>query len=301
MLNAMTVDLEDWAQGVLDPRSPVTHRVASNLDRVLALLDRHRVRATFFALGRTCEALPGLLPRIRDAGHEIGSHGYGHELVYRMTPEQFRGDVERSVRVIEAQIQERPIGYRAPAFSITPASRWAGPILASLGFRYDSSIFPIRKRRYGIPDAPRFPHSWPDCDLIEFPLTTLRWLGRNWPVCGGGYTRLMPAAVMAGALRRANRLEQPGVIYLHPYELSPGEVAAFQRDGFRVTWRRRLTQELWRSRVAARLAHLFRAFEFGPMGEVLAVRCRSGPPRCVLDPRPLPHPTDAGLALGPGS
>lgn len=275
VLNAMTIDLEDWAQGALDPRYPVTNRVRVNLDRVLTLLDRHHVRATFFALGKVCEAFPDMLPRIRDAGHEIGSHGYGHELIYHLSPELFAADVHLSIEVIETQTGRRPVGYRAPAFSITKASLWAGPILEEAGFRYSSSIFPIRKRRYGIADSPRFPHRWPALELLEFPITTLRWLGRNWPVCGGGYSRLIPAALMAHAIRRAHREGQPAVVYLHPYELAPGEVAALRREGFRVNWRRRLMQELWRSRVADRLSRLLREFEFAPMGEVLGLLPKS--------------------------
>lgn len=276
----MTVDLEDWAQAVVDPRLPVSGRVVANVERVLALLDRHGVRVTFFALGKVCEAHPCLLPIIRDAGHEIASHGYGHELVYRLSAEEFESDVNRSIQIIEAQAGVMPLGYRAPAFSITQRSRWAAPILSRLGIRYSSSVFPIAGRRYGVPDAPRFPHRWNGCDLIEFPLTTLRLAGRNWPACGGGYTRLLPAALLARAVRQANRRLQPAVVYLHPYELAPGEVRGFARDGVPVGWKRWFTQELWRTRVPDRLARLFDAFEFGPMARSLA---QSGRP-LVLPP-----------------
>ncbi len=122
MLNAITVDLEDWGQSVIDPALPVTDRVLRNTDRVLELLDEHGLRATFFALGRVCEAFPGLLPRIAQAGHEVASHGYGHELIYRITPKAFREDVRRSAELIAEQTGRRPIGYRAPAFSITERS-----------------------------------------------------------------------------------------------------------------------------------------------------------------------------------
>jgi polysaccharide deacetylase family protein (PEP-CTERM system associated) len=270
MLNAMTIDLEDWAQAVVGPDLPVTEHVLANTERVLRFLDRHRVRATFFALGKVCERFASLLPDIASAGHEIASHGYGHELVYRQTPEQFERDVQRSIEIIEAQIGRRPTGYRAPAFSITRQSTWAGPVLERLGFRYSSSIFPVRKQRYGMPDSPRFPHRWAGSELIEFPLTTLRMGGRNWPACGGGYTRLLPAAVMAHAIRRMNRDGHPAVIYLHPYELASGEVSDFVRAGTRVSSLRRLTQELWRSRVEPRLARLLGEFRFGSMSTALA-------------------------------
>jgi polysaccharide deacetylase family protein (PEP-CTERM system associated) len=269
MLNAMTVDLEDWAQAVVDPNCPITERVVENTSRLLDFLDRHGVRATFFALGKVCERFGALLPRIAAAGHEIASHGYGHELVYRQGPERFEEDIRRSVALIEAQIGRRPLGYRAPAFSITSRSLWAGPILARLGFQYSSSIFPIAGRRYGIPSWPRIPAHWPDCDLVEFPLTTLRLGGRNLPALGGGYTRLLPAPVLASAIRRMNRLGGPAVIYLHPYELAVGEVDWFQRCATALSRRRRWMQALWRSRVEPRLSCLIKEFSFATMSESL--------------------------------
>ena len=271
MLNALTIDLEDWAQSVLDPALPVTGRVEDNTCRMLDLLDRHGVRATFFALGKVCERFDRLLPTIAAAGHEIASHGYGHELVYRLTPARLAEDLRRSIAIIEGQTGRRPLGYRAPAFSITDRSRWAGPILAELGFRYSSSVFPIAGRRYGIPDWPPIPQRWPDCDLIEFPPSTVRLAGRNWPACGGGYTRLLPAAVMAWAIRRLNRRGTPGVVYLHPYELSADEVRRFFQAGVRCSRAKRLTQSLWRSRVGPRVSRLLGEFAFGPMSEALAI------------------------------
>jgi polysaccharide deacetylase family protein (PEP-CTERM system associated) len=228
------------------------------------------VRATFFALGRVCERFPALLPAITDAGHEVASHGYGHELVHRQSPDAFAADVARSIEVIEQQTDRRPIGYRAPAFSMTRQTGWAGPILAGLGFRYSSSIFPIRGRRYGQPDAPRVPYRWPSCDLIEFPLTTIRMFGRNLPVCGGGYTRLLPAPILASTIGLLNRRGQPAVIYLHPYELAAEEVSSFCRRGIRASHKRKLTQSLWRSRVQGRLCRLFEEFPFSTMTQALA-------------------------------
>jgi polysaccharide deacetylase family protein (PEP-CTERM system associated) len=270
VLNAFTVDVEDWGQSVIDPRLPVTDRVVRNTDRVLAFLDIHGVRATFFALGRVCETFPRLLPTIAAAGHEIASHGYGHELVYDLTPKAFAEDVRRSVDIIADQTGRRPIGYRAPAFSITGASRWAGPILCELGFEYSSSVFPIHGRRYGIPGEPPLPHRWPDCGLVEFPPTTVRLAGRAWPVCGGGYTRLLPLPLMATAIQRLNRAGQPAMVYMHPYEFAAAETEEFRREGVVFSWKRQFTQELWRSRVPSRIAGLFKRFRFGTMQEVLA-------------------------------
>lgn len=269
MLNALTIDLEDWPQAVLDPNLPVTDHVVGNVNRLLGLLDKHSVRATFFALGKVCECHPRLLPLIQSAGHEIASHGYGHQLVYRLTPGQFEQDVKRSIEIIESQTGRRPLGYRAPAFSITRESLWAGPMLARLGFRYSSSIFPIRKARYGIPDAPRVPHRWGNCDLVELPLTTLRILGRNVPVCGGGYMRLLPWWVHARAIAGLNAAGHPAVVYLHPYELATEEIRTLRKNGLRVSTRRRIMQSLWRSRMAPRLTRLLDAFDFAPITQVL--------------------------------
>lgn len=271
MLNALTIDLEDWGQSVLDPHLPVTDHVIVNVDRLLDFLDHHNVRATFFALGKVCEKFPQILPAVAECGHEIASHGYGHLRVDRLTPAEFTEDLQRSIDVIESQTGRTPMGYRAPQFSITRACTWAGPILSNHGFRYSSSIFPIHGLRYGIGGWPRFPNFWPTCRLIEFPVTTLRMAGLNLPVLGGGYTRLMPAAIQAHTIRRANEMHQPALLYVHPYELAPDEVERFRRDGFKVSWPRGLTQSLWRSRVAPRLSRLLKEFRFAPVNKVLAV------------------------------
>lgn len=269
--NALTIDLEDWAQSTLGPTMPITARVLKNTDRMLALLDRYGVRATFFALGKVCEAFPHLLPRIASAGHEVATHGYGHELLCSITPERFKADLVRSMEIIEGQVGRRPIGYRAPAFSVTRQSMWAGPIMADLGIRYSSSIFPIAHRRYGIPDAERFPHRWESCDLIEFPLTTVHRFGRNLPVAGGGYFRLLPRVVLSAAIRETNRQSQPAVVYLHPHELDINELSELKRRGWSITWRTYLSQSLFRGRIRGRLAALFREFRFTTMAEVLGL------------------------------
>ncbi len=302
VVNAFTVDLEDWAHGLLGGETPITSRVVSNVERMLALLERHNVKATFFALGRVCEQFPELLPRVADCGHEIASHGYGHQLLFNMTPESFREDVRRSVDLIGEQTGAAPIGYRAPAFSITRQSLWAGPILAELGFKYSSSIFPIRDRRYGIADAPPFPFRWEDwqtarqvgvsgaalkpearspkpgrwvqthpTSLIEFPMTTLAFGGRRWPVCGGGYLRLLPTCFLKAAVRQAHRQGQPTVVYMHPYELDVSEVGELKRAGWHFGRQTALTQSLFRCFIKRRLADVFRTFKFAPMRDVLGV------------------------------
>ncbi len=293
VVNAFTVDLEDWAHGLLGGETPITSRVVGNLERMLALLERHNVKATFFALGRVCEKFPELLPRVAACGHEIASHGYGHDLVFNMTPESFREDVRRSVGIIGEQTGAAPIGYRAPAFSITRQSMWAGSILAELGFKYSSSIFPIHGSRYGIAGAPAFPFKWKDWstlrqagvpraagkpearspkpDLIEFPMTTLTFVGRRWPVCGGGYLRLLPTCFLKAAVRQAHRRGQPAVVYMHPYELDVSEVCELERAGWRFGRKTALTQSMFRCFIKRRLADIFRTFKFAPLRDVLGV------------------------------
>ena len=329
MLDAFTVDLEDWAHGLLGGDTPITPRVVRNVERVLALLERHKVRATFFALGKVCRKFPQLLPRVAAAGHEIASHGFGHQRVFNMTPEAFRDDVQRSIDIIGEQVGVAPIGYRAPAFSITQRSLWAGAVLADLGFKYSSSIFPIRGARYGIFGAPRYPFRWSEwqhgrsassfvaigergfaraeargslnppsphdlrlrkiaraeargslareCtevqseDLLEFPMTTLALAGRRWPVCGGGYLRLLPTCFLNTAIQQAHRHGQPGVVYVHPYELDVNEVSELQHAGWRFGRLTALKQSLFRCLVKSRLADLLRTFKFAPMREVLGV------------------------------
>ncbi len=270
-LNALTIDLEDWAQSTLGHQMPITDRVVRNTDRVLGVLSDHGVRATFFALGKVCEKFPQLLENIASAGHEIASHGWGHQLVSTLTPTQFEADVSRGVAVIESQIGRRPIGYRAPAFSITRECDWVGPVLCRLGFKYSSSIFPIAGKRYGIAGANRFVHRWNNCNLIEFPLSTIRRFNRNFPMSGGGYLRLLPRRIVAGAIRELNREGHPAVIYMHPYEMDVREIAELKRAGWSIHWKTHLHQSLFRGRFCARLKALLSEFRFAPMAEVLGL------------------------------
>lgn len=270
--HVFTVDLEDWPVAVLGPEHEISDRVVANTRHVLQLLQWHGVRATFFVLSRVAERFPQLIYDVRASGHEIASHGHSHKLVTRMTPGEFADDVGRSLDILQRIVGERPVGYRAPAFSIVESTRWAGPLLANLGIQYSSSIFPIRHRRYGIADAPREPHRWPDCDLIECPPATVRIWGRNLPVAGGGYFRLMPGATARRAIRGLERAGKPAVLYLHPYELDAGGVAEHVRDGVPVGFGRRITQELFRGRIEKRLHRLFESFQFVTLRDSLRTR-----------------------------
>lgn len=268
--HVFTVDLEDWPVAVLGPEHEISDRVVLNTRRVLQILQWHGLRATFFVLSRVAERFPALIHEVIDAGHEIASHGHSHKLVTRMSPGEFADDVGRSLDILQRLTGERPIGYRAPAFSIVESTRWAGSVLAQLGIKYSSSIFPIHHPRYGIADAPAHTHRWSDCDLIECPPATLRALGRNWPMAGGGYLRLLPGVAVRAAISRLERRQQAAVLYMHPYELDAGGVRVHMRAGVPVGIKRRVTQELFRGRIESRLHRLFERFEFVTLRQALA-------------------------------
>lgn len=229
----MSVDVEDYfhvnAFDGLVPRSrwdSMESRVAANTDRLLAIFDEFGVRATFFVLGWVGRRHPQLVRRIAAAGHEIASHGYAHRLVYDQTPAAFRADVRRAKTVLEQLCGRRVAGYRAPSYSITRRSLWALDILAEEGYTYDSSIFPIRHDRYGIPDSARMPYyiTRRAGSILEVPGSTTRVGPVNLPVAGGGYFRLLPYWWTRWGISRVNRLEgQPVVFYLHPWEIDPDQ------------------------------------------------------------------------------
>lgn len=276
MRNAFSVDVEDWYQ-VSDFEEVVAFsawdrfesRVTRNTERVLGLLAEHGVKATFFILTWNAERHPGLVRRIADAGHEIASHGYRHRLIYEQTPMEFRDDVSRSKKILEDIVGRPVLGYRAPSFSLTRASLWALDILLECGIRYDSSIFPVRDRLYGIPHARRFPfviRADGDRTLVEFPMSTARAASRNWPLGGGAYLRLFPYRYMRWGIRRVNREGQPALVYVHPWELDPHQprITAAGKRGFS-------THYINLHRTEARLRRLLKDFAFAPIREVLGL------------------------------
>ncbi len=231
-VNAMTCDVEDWFQvqafaGVIarDAWETLPRRVEANMDRVLAAFAAAGVHGTFFTLGWIAERHPALIRRIVAEGHELASHGHGHQRVDQLDREAFRTDIARARKTLEDTGGVAVQGYRAPTFSIGPRTAWAHQVLEEEGYRYSSSVFPVRHDLYGDPSAPRFPYRPPGRDrLQELPLTTLRLRGRNLPCAGGGYFRLVPYGLFRLALRRFNAAErQPGVFYFHPWEIDPGQ------------------------------------------------------------------------------
>jgi polysaccharide deacetylase family protein (PEP-CTERM system associated) len=225
--NALTVDVEDFfhVQAFADVISPeswdaLPRRVEQNTERLLELCARAGVTGTFFTLGWVAERHPALVRRIVAGGHELASHGHGHQRVDGLAPAAFRDDVVRAKALLEDAGGVAVAGYRAPTFSIGPKTPWAAGILAETGHRYSSSVYPVRHDLYGAPDASRVPYRHDG--LWEFPMTTLRVGSKNLPCSGGGYFRLLPYPLYRLALRRANAaLRQPGLFYTHPWEIDP--------------------------------------------------------------------------------
>lgn len=266
-LHALTVDVEDWPQSTLDHSLPITERAVRNTHRLLGILRERNVKGTFFVLGLLAEKFPRLVQEIAAEGHEIGSHGYSHKPVFAIGPDAFEGELVRSVGMLEDITGERVYGYRAPDFSITSQSLWALDILAAHGLEYDSSIFPMKLRRYGIAGFPRGVHQL-DNGLMEAPLSTVTWGGRRWPIAGGGYLRLYPYAMTRSGVRQLEGEGQPAIVYLHPYEVDPAELREVPH---RVAAKTRLTQGLNRRYVQPRLERLLGEFRFGTLRDVIQV------------------------------
>ena len=274
MVNALTFDVEEYFHaeafaGVVraDAWSGLESRIVDETARILDLLAESGTTATFFVLGWVAERYPGLVRAIEGQGHEIACHGYGHRMITRLSRTEFAADVERAKTALEDAAGTAVIGYRAPTFSVVRETLWSLEVLAEAGFRYDSSIFPVVHDRYGIPDAPRFPHRRAvarGATIVEFPLSTVTALNWRFPIAGGGYFRLLPYAATAWGLRRLNRREgQPGMVYLHPWEMDEGQprlpVGRLARLRHSVNTR---TTEL-------KLRRLVREFEFAPARDVL--------------------------------
>jgi polysaccharide deacetylase family protein (PEP-CTERM system associated) len=272
MKNALTIDIEDYFQ-VTDfdeiiPRSrwdSMESRVERNTGKVLRILDDRGVRATFFVLGWVAERYPGLVKEIASLGHEIGCHGRNHHQVFRMSPDGFRDDLRRSKRTLEDISGCSVVAFRAPSFSVSSKTPWVWPILCDEGFRIDSSIYPVHHDRYSNPDERRFIHVREDGErsIVEFPLMTLRFLGNNIPVAGGGYLRLFPVWFIERGIRTCNKRNYPGILYFHPWEIDPDQpkIAA--------GWRTRFRHYVNLGRTEAKIRRLLGRFPFAPLGEVV--------------------------------
>ena len=268
--NALTIDVEDYFQ--VSAMAPYIHRgdwdriecrVENNVDRLLGMLDRHATRATFFTLGWVAQRYPQIVRRIVAQGHELASHGYGHQRASELSRRAFTEDIKRARRLLEDIGGQAVLGYRAPSFSIAIGNLWAFDCLWATGHRYSSSIYPIAHDHYGMPDSPRFAHPVVN-GLLEIPLTTLRMRGRNWPCSGGGYFRLLPYALSRWMIRRVNAVDRkPAIFYCHPWEIDPGQPRVAGID-----LKTRFRHYLHIDRMESRLERLLRDFRWGRMDEI---------------------------------
>jgi polysaccharide deacetylase family protein (PEP-CTERM system associated) len=268
--NALTIDFEDWYQGLEIPYAKwdgFEDRIVAVGHRLLEVFDEADVKATFFILGYAAEKHPQLVREIAAAGHEIGTHGFSHQFIYKQSPELFRSEITRAVNFLRDTTGTDVVGHRAPYFSITKDSLWALDILGEVGIKYDSSIFPVLNYRYGIPDAPKLPYEIASGDRLmkEFPISTWRIFGKSLPVAGGAYFRIFPYHFTRYAFRDINKAGNPFVFYLHPWEIDPAHP--------RIPLPRRvaLTHYFNLSATERRLRKLLKDFKFAPMKEVLNV------------------------------
>jgi polysaccharide deacetylase family protein (PEP-CTERM system associated) len=274
VVNGFSIDVEDYFQVAAfssviarDSWAQRESRVERNTDAVLGLLAERSVRGTFFVLGWIAERHPALVRRIGAAGHEIASHGFAHELIYRQSHKDFREETIRSKRLLEDLTGRAVLGYRAASFSVTTQSLWALDVLIDAGFEYDSSIFPIHHDRYGIPGAARRPGiitAPSGRTLVEFPMSVASFLGAPVPVSGGGYFRLLPYWLTRRGLKQINQSGCPFTFYLHPWEIDPGQPRV------QAGWRSRLRHYTNLEICEGRLRRLLSEFRFATMHNVLA-------------------------------
>ncbi len=277
VLNAMTIDVEDWFQvqafaGTISRNDwdSIPTRVEANTERFLQMFAEAGVNATFFTLGWVADRHPALVRRIVDSGHELASHGYAHRLAHEQSPDEFREDVNRARRVLEDVAGVVVRGYRAPTFSINTHNLWAFDVLADEGYAYSSSIFPIRHDLYGMPEASRFPHRVAGGRLLEIPMTTVRIGARNLPCSGGGYFRLLPYGLFRAGLRRFNTQDRArGMFYTHPWEIDPGQPRVESAPAMA-----KFRHYVNMSHTAARIGRLLKDFAWGRVDQVFEAELR---------------------------
>lgn len=278
LVNALTIDVEDYFQvSAFAPFIQRTEwdarecRVERNVGRILDMLAAQNTQATFFTLGWIAQRYPHLVRRIADEGHEVASHGYGHERVSDLTPETFAHDIRTAKQLLEDIAGVEVTGYRAPSFSIGRGNLWALDVLEQEGYRYSSSIYPIQHDHYGMPDAPRFAHRIRQ-GLMEVPPTTLRMFNRNLPSSGGGYFRLFPYALSRWMLRQVNQKDQqPAIFYFHPWEIDSEQPRVAGIDA-----RTRFRHYVNIPRMEQRLERLLQDFQWGRMDHIFLKQAHSG-------------------------
>lgn len=270
IVNALSIDVEDYFQVAafagqisLSDWDQCESRIERNVDLILGLLADHETKATFFTLGWIADRYPGLVRRILDEGHELASHGYSHQKATAQTAHEFFSDIAHAKTTLEDIGGTEVKGYRAPSFSIGSENMWALECIERAGYKYSSSIYPVKHDHYGLPDFPRFALKV-GSGLVEIPISTTRILNRNWPVGGGGFFRLLPYQVSRWGLRRVNQVdEQPAIFYFHPWEIDPQQPRVPGLSG-----RSKFRHYLNLARTESRLRRLLVDFAWGRADEV---------------------------------
>jgi polysaccharide deacetylase family protein (PEP-CTERM system associated) len=274
IVNALTIDVEDYFQVsafasniARTEWARMPSRVERNIERILAMLEEHGVKATFFTLGWIAERYPSLVRQIADSGHEVASHGYGHERATNQSPDAFLADIKLAKLVLEGITGTEALGYRAPSFSVGDANPWAAACIEQAGYQYSSSVYPISHDHYGKPNGARFAYM-SSGKLLEIPLTTVRMFRKNWPAAGGGYFRLLPYAMSKWCINRVNRVDQqPAIFYFHPWEIDPTQP---RMPG--ITRKTRFRHYLNLDRMERRLRNLMSDFKWGRADKVFLKR-----------------------------
>lgn len=268
--NALTFDIEDWYQGLTSTSENIEQwanfesRVEKNSEFILDKLTTANIKATFFILGYVAEHCPRLIKTISGEGHEIGLHGYYHRKVNQLRSDQFIRDIQKTLLIVEETSGKKVVGFRAPMFSIDRDSMWALEVLKDMGFRYDSSVYPIRNRYYGAPDAPRFAYRpFKNHGFYEIPVSTTRIFGKNWPVGGGFYFRAIPYPLFRHEINRLNNQGKPAVLYFHPWEFD------LEQPYQKVTLREKVTHFYGRKGLEGKFTQLLKDFKFGPVSELI--------------------------------
>ncbi|MDP2939632.1 MAG: polysaccharide deacetylase family protein [Candidatus Omnitrophota bacterium] len=271
MINALGIDVEEWfhicgiKSSVIEKENHIFEsRVIENTTQLLEVLKEYNVRATFFILGIIAQNFPDLVRKISEYGHEVASHSFNHFLVYRQTRDEFERDLKNSIEILSAITSKKILGFRAPDFSIVKESLWALDVLRNAGIKYDCSIFPVTHPRYGIPKAKTNIYEIRN-GLIEFPPSTIRILGKNFPVAGGAYFRILPYSFIKLAIKKLNSNNLPANIYLHPWEID------YKQPRLKIPFVRSFTHYVGLKKALSKFKRLLSDFRFAPISEVLAI------------------------------
>ena len=242
--NILTIDVEDWYMDTdISTWDCYEDRTVESTNKILKILNELNIQATFFVLGYVAEHFPGLVEEIKDKGHEIATHGYSHTSIKKQTPSEFEMDLLKSIRTLEQITKDKIRGHRACEFTITEETSWAIDIMKKNGLKYDSSIFPVKTPLYGVPTATLYPYHIsssnitrdnPEEDFLEFPLSVYKIpiVHKNIPIAGGFYLRLFPYWFIKHAIRKINKIGQPAIFYIHPWEFDPKQPRIDELKGY---------------------------------------------------------------------